>query len=79
MSDLKNSPSVLKSLRTVLFASTLAAGMTGAALVTTGMVSSSLSFAEPVTVVAPQAPSFADVVEAVSPAVVSVRVEAEVQ
>ena len=79
MSNQKQTPSVLKSLKTVFLASTLAAGMTGAALVTTGLVSSPLSLAEPVTVVAPQAPSFADVVEAVSPAVVSVRVEAEVQ
>lgn len=36
-------------------------------------------FAEAVRVEAPQAPSFADVVEAVSPAVVSVRVKAKVQ
>lgn len=79
MSNQTNSHSVLKSLRTVFLASTLAAGLTGAALVTTGLVSSPASYAEPVTVVAPQAPSFADVVEAVSPAVVSVRVEAEVQ
>ncbi len=35
--------------------------------------------AEPVRVQAPQAPSFADVVEAVSPAVVSVRVEARLE
>ena len=36
------------------------------------------AFADAVRVEAPQAPSFADVVEAVSPAVVSVRVQAEV-
>ena len=37
------------------------------------------AYAEPVTLVAPQVPGFADVVEAVSPAVVSVRVEAAVE
>ncbi len=37
------------------------------------------AYAEPVDLNAPQIPGFADVVEAVSPAVVSVRVEAEVQ
>jgi serine protease Do len=37
------------------------------------------SFAEPVMVTAPQAPSFADVVSAVSPAVVSVKVQSDAQ
>jgi serine protease Do len=37
------------------------------------------SFAEPVKVNAPQAPSFADVVSAVSPAVVSVKVQSDAQ
>jgi serine protease Do len=59
------------------------ASMLGASALTAGVVYPALSIApasaEPVTLVAPQVPGFADVVEAVSPAVVSVRVEAEVE
>ncbi|MEM7302555.1 MAG: Do family serine endopeptidase [Pseudomonadota bacterium] len=52
----------------------------GGAIAGGGMMASSPPvFADAVRVPAPQAPSFADVVEAVSPAVVSVRVEARVQ
>ncbi|TDK37221.1 Do family serine endopeptidase [Rhizobium deserti] len=66
------------SLKTVLKTSTvagLAAVMLFAGI--PGQVMS--SFAEPVRVTAPQAPSFADVVSAVSPAVVSVRVQSDAQ
>ncbi|WP_099865102.1 Do family serine endopeptidase [Pararhizobium haloflavum] len=64
-------------LKSVLATSTIA-GMAGAMLATglPSVVSSSM--AEPVSVEAPKTPGFADVVEAVSPAVVSVRVQNEV-
>ncbi len=58
-------------------------GALGASTLGLGMVSPVLDIrsasAEPVTLAAPQVPGFADVVEAVSPAVVSVRVEAGVE
>ena len=57
-------------------ASVAIAGAVGFGAVTTGTMP---VFAEAVTVTAPQVPSFADVVERVSPAVVSVRVKANVQ
>ncbi|MCL6707558.1 Do family serine endopeptidase [Pseudomonas sp. R2.Fl] len=59
--------------------STTAAGV--AAVVIAGAVPALVtpSWAEPVQIQAPSIPSFADVVSAVSPAVVSVRVETEVQ
>ncbi|MDP2121757.1 MAG: Do family serine endopeptidase [Hoeflea sp.] len=60
------------------FLSTTAIAGVAAALLATGVPAPiSNAFAEAVRVEAPQAPSFADVVEAVSPAVVSVRVQAE--
>lgn len=62
------------------FLSTTAIAGVAAALLATGVPAPiSGAFAEAVRVEAPQAPSFADVVEAVSPAVVSVRVQAEVK
>jgi len=66
-------------VKRVLIASTLVAGMSGATVIGAGVMSATNVYAEAVSVTAPQAPSFADVVEAVSPAVVSVRVEARVQ
>ncbi|OQP85125.1 serine peptidase [Rhizobium rhizosphaerae] len=66
------------SLKTVLKASTLA-GL-AAVMVTTGVPATiTHSFAAPVSVQAPGVPSFANVVDAVSPAVVSVRVQSQVQ
>ena len=57
-------------------ASVAIAGAAGFSAVTSGTVP---VFAEAVKVEAPQAPGFADVVERVSPAVVSVRVKAKVE
>jgi serine protease Do len=57
-------------------ASIAIAGSIGLGAVTTGVLP---VFAEAVRVEAPQAPGFADVVERVSPAVVSVRVKAKVE
>ncbi len=57
-------------------ASLAIAGAIGAGAVTTGTVP---VFAEAVRVDAPQAPGFADVVEKVSPAVVSVRVKSRIE
>nr|CAD6420887.1 serine peptidase [Rhizobium sp. Q54] len=66
------------SLKTVLKTSTVA-GL-AAVMLSTGIPGQVInSFADPVKVEAPQAPSFADVVSAVSPAVVSVRVQSETQ
>jgi serine protease Do len=64
------------SLKTVLKGTTVA-GLAAVMLSTGIPVQVYESFAEPVTVTAPQAPSFADVVSAVSPAVVSVRVQSD--
>ncbi|OCP00427.1 MULTISPECIES: Do family serine endopeptidase [unclassified Ensifer] len=66
--------SLRPSLKTVLKASTVA-GL-AAVMLTSGLPASiSQSFAEAVKVEAPSVPSFANVVDAVSPAVVSVRVQ----
>ena len=66
--------SLRPSLKTVLKTSTVA-GL-AAVMLTSGLPASiSQSFADPVKVEAPSVPSFANVVEAVSPAVVSVRVQ----
>ena len=66
------------SLKTVLKTSTVA-GL-AAIMLSTGIPAQVMSsFAAPVSVNAPQAPSFADVVSAVSPAVVSVRVQSDAQ
>ncbi|WP_137132770.1 Do family serine endopeptidase [Rhizobium sp. FY34] len=64
------------TLKTVLKGTTVAG--IAAVMLSTGIpVHVYDSFAQPVTVNAPQAPSFADVVSAVSPAVVSVRVQSD--
>lgn len=66
------------SLKTVLKATTV--GGLAALMLSTGIAAPIVhSFAAPVEVTAPQVPSFANVVEAVSPAVVSVRVQSNVQ
>ena len=75
---MQNSKPGRSNLKTVLKASTVA-GL-AAVMLSTGIPAQVVqSFAEPVKVEAPQAPSFADVVAAVSPAVVSVRVQSEAQ
>lgn len=66
------------SLKTALKATTV--GGLAALMLSTGIAAPILhSFAAPVEVTAPQVPSFANVVDAVSPAVVSVRVQSNVQ
>ncbi|MGK6315225.1 Do family serine endopeptidase [Neorhizobium sp. DT-125] len=66
------------SLKTVLQTTTVA-GL-AAVMLSSGIPAEVMqSFAAPVSVTAPQAPSFADVVSAVSPAVVSVRVQSDAQ
>ncbi|NTF31278.1 Do family serine endopeptidase [Rhizobium skierniewicense] len=66
------------SLKTILKSS--AVGGLAALMLTTGVAGPiAHSFAAPVEVTAPQVPSFANVVDAVSPAVVSVRVQSNVQ
>ncbi|MFN7027174.1 MAG: serine peptidase, partial [Pseudorhizobium sp.] len=75
---MQNSKFGRPSLKTVLKTSTVA-GL-AAVMLSSGIPAQVLqSFADPVKVQAPQAPSFADVVSAVSPAVVSVRVQSETQ
>ncbi|MCJ8517293.1 serine protease Do [Pseudorhizobium tarimense] len=75
---MQNSKRRRPSLKTVLQTSTVA-GL-AAVMLSTGIPAQVVdSFADPVKVQAPQAPSFADVVSAVSPAVVSVRVQSEAQ
>ena len=65
-------------LKTILKNST-AAGLAVALLAGPVPAFVTPAFAEPVSVQAPQVPSFADVVEAVQPAVVSVRVQSNIQ
>lgn len=67
--------SKMKSVTTALLASTMALSVFAFSPNTSNIISFPQAHAEAVRVEAPQAPSFADVVEAVSPAVVSVRVE----
>ncbi|MGV1870368.1 Do family serine endopeptidase [Agrobacterium rosae] len=75
MSNLQNGR---PSLKTILKSS--AVGGLAALMLTTGVAGPiAHSFAAPVEVTAPQVPSFANVVDAVSPAVVSVRVQSNVQ
>ncbi len=66
------------SLSTVLKASTVA-GLAAAVLATGIPLQLTPSYAEAVKVEAPSVPSFANVVDAVSPAVVSVRVESRIK
>ena len=68
-----------KSFRNVLLASAAAFGIAGFAAGQSNLISVTPSFAEAVKLEAPAAFSFGDVVEAVSPAVVSVRVEQTIQ
>lgn len=68
-----------KSLRNVLLASAMAFGVAGYATGQSNLFSFSPAYADAVKVQAPAAFSFGDVVEAVSPAVVSVRVEQNLQ
>jgi serine protease Do len=75
---MSNSQNGRPSLKTVLKSS--AVGGLAALLLTTGIAAPiSHSYAAPVEVNAPQVASFASVVDAVSPAVVSVRVQSNVQ
>ncbi|MFK5977785.1 MAG: Do family serine endopeptidase [Rhizobiaceae bacterium] len=69
----------LKPLNRVLAATTIAVGIASIGAIGGSLLHTNQASAELVSVVAPQTPSFADVVEAVSPAVVSVRVEAKLQ
>ncbi len=69
--------SVLKKSTTLL--STVTAATLGLGIALSPMAVPHYAYADAVKVTAPQAPSFADVVEAVSPAVVSVRVKASVR
>lgn len=67
-----------RSLKTILKTST-AAGLAAVMMVTAAPFAAVPALAAPVEVNAPQVPSFGDVVEAVLPAVVSVRVQSNVQ
>lgn len=67
-----------RSLKTILKTST-AAGLAAVMMVTAAPFAAVPALAAPVEVNAPQVPSFADVVNAVLPAVVSVRVQSNVQ
>jgi serine protease Do len=64
--------------RSTALKASAAAGLAVAVLATGVPFEISRSYADAVTVQAPQVPSFANVVDAVSPAVVSVRVESRV-
>ncbi len=66
-------------LKSILLSTAILAGVAGAGIGQSGLSIVSPSLAEAVKVEAPAAFSFGDVVEAVSPAVVSVRVEAKLQ
>lgn len=70
--------SLRPSFKTVLKTSTVA-GLAALMLATGIPAQVAQSFAEPVKVTAPQVASFGDVVDAVSPAVVSVRVQSDVK
>ncbi|MDS7596563.1 Do family serine endopeptidase [Agrobacterium tumefaciens] len=75
---MSNSQNGRPSLKTVMKATTV--GGLAALMLSTGLAGPiAQSFAAPVQVNAPQVPSFANVVDAVSPAVVSVRVQSNVQ
>ncbi len=75
MTQNRNQSSALKTF----LKSTTTAGLAALMLVGPMPAIVTSAFAAPVSVVAPQVPSFADVVAAVSPAVVSVRVQTNVQ
>ena len=67
------------SFRRILFAGALATGVAGYALGSSGLLNVTPSYADAVKIDSPVTFSFADVVEAVTPAVVSVRVESNIQ
>lgn len=71
-------PNIFKISSKTLLSTTAAAGLAATMLVGGLPMQNYAAHAEAVRVEAPQAPSFADVVEAVSPAVVSVRVQREI-
>lgn len=74
---LKTSPT--KSIRNILLGSAIAFGVAGYGVGQSEIFSITPSYADAVKVEAPAVFSFGDVVEAVTPAVVSVRVEAKLQ
>ncbi|MEM7214824.1 MAG: Do family serine endopeptidase [Pseudomonadota bacterium] len=74
-----NSSNSPKSLRRILLASAVAAGVIGYGAGNLQVFSANPALADAVKVEAPAVFSFADVVDAVSPAVVSVRVEAGIE
>jgi len=74
---LKTSPT--KSIRNILLGSAIAFGAVGYGIGQSNIFSITPSYADAVKVEAPAVFSFGDVVEAVTPAVVSVRVEAKLQ
>ena len=74
----KDKKSVRKTVG-ILLASAVAVTAISTAPQLAGYSPVRLAFADPVRVEAPQTPNFADVVEAVSPAVVSVRVESDLR
>lgn len=73
--EMNHKSNTTKTFRNVLLASAFAFGAAGFAAGQTNLLTINSANASPVTVQAPAAFSFGDVVEAVSPAVVSVRVE----
>lgn len=79
MTTSNKSLTILKPLSRVLAATTIAVGIASIGAVGASLLHTNQASAELVSVIAPQTPSFADVVEAVTPAVVSVRVEAKLQ
>ena len=74
-----STPNIIKNIAIGSALMLCAYGIGSVSPLGSGLLSLNPANAEPVTLEAPQMPSFADVVEAVSPAVVSVRVEAEVE
>jgi len=79
MTPTAKTKSPIKRYTNVLLASALLAGVAGYGVGQSNVLSVTPSYAEAVKVEAPAVFSFGDVVEAVSPAVVSVRVEAEIK
>ncbi len=79
MTATNSNNSTIKRRTKALLGSVLALGLGGIVATQVLVTPTNQALAEAVRVQAPQAPSFADVVEAVSPAVVSVRVEARLQ
>ncbi|WP_274629660.1 Do family serine endopeptidase [Arvimicrobium flavum] len=76
---MSNSPNVSTRTRTRLMAAAASIAVAGAIGFGAAVSGTAPVFAEAVRVEAPQAPSFANVVEKVSPAVVSVRVKSKIE